>query len=108
MKRRRFLKLVSLAIGGASVRLAFPWAAAEAAVKSVAYAGLLYRAQGRGRISTSADGGATWRLHSDLGDIYSVSKLAVDRRNRLRATVAYSGRTFGLVLAPNMRSWLTT
>jgi hypothetical protein len=69
---------------------------------------VLYRAGGNGRILTSADGGVSWTLHSDLGDIYSVSRLAVDRSNRLRATVDYGTRGFVLTLGPDSRSWLTT
>jgi hypothetical protein len=107
MHRRKFLKLLTLAGAGLAINLSFPrWA--SGAVRDVSYAGALYRSDGRGGIYKSTNAGATWVLHSDLGDIYSVSKLAVDRRNRLQATVGYAGRTFDLVLAPDMRSWLTT
>jgi hypothetical protein len=107
MERRTFLKLGSFAIVAAAGRLAFPWAAA-AAGRDVSYAGSLYRAGGAGKIQTSADGGLSWVLHSDLGDMYSISKLAVDRlSNRLRLTVGYAGDTFPLVLAADKRAWLT-
>jgi hypothetical protein len=107
MQRQTFLKLASSAIVVEAGRLAFPWAAA-AASRNVSYAGLLYRAGGAGKIQTSADGGWSWVLHSDLGDMYSITDLAVDRRSsRLVLTVAYAGRKFLLVLAPDKRSWLT-
>jgi hypothetical protein len=107
MERRTFLKLASFAVVTAAGRLAFPWSAA-AAGRDVSYAGSLYRLGGAGRIQTSADGGGSWVLHSDLGDIYSITNLAVDRRSRLlRLSVGYAGHTFPLVLAPDTRSWLT-
>ena len=107
MERRTFLKLASSTIVVAAGRLAFPWVAA-AATQSVSYGGSLYRAGGGGKIEISADGGRTWTLHSDLGDMYTITNLAVDRRNtRLNLTVGYARRTFPLVLAQDKRSWLT-
>ncbi len=107
MERRTFLKLASSATVVAAGRLAFPWAAA-AASRYVSYAGSLYRAGGAGKIETSTDAGRSWVLHSDLGDMYSIKNLAVDRRStRLDLTVGYAGYTFPLVLAQDKRSWLT-
>jgi len=107
MERKTFLKLASVTAVTAAGRVAFPWAAA-AASKYVSYAGSLYRAGGAGKVETSADAGRSWLLHTDLGDMYSITNLAVDRRNtRLGMTVGYAGRTFPLVLAPDKRSWLT-
>jgi hypothetical protein len=107
MERRTFLKLAGVTVITTAGRVAFPWAAA-AAPKYVSYAGSLYRAGGAGKIQTSTDSGQTWVLHSDLGDMYSVTNLAVDRRtDRLGLTVGYAGRTFPLVLASDKRSWLT-
>jgi hypothetical protein len=108
MQRRRFLKLMSLAILAPAVRLPFPLAATAANVDCVSYGGLLYRAGGKGKILTSADRGATWTLHSDLGDIYSVSRLSVDRNDRLRGTVDYGTFSFTLSLGPDKRSWWLT
>jgi hypothetical protein len=105
MKRRTFLKLAATTTVAAGARVAFPWAAA-AATQYVSYGGLLWRAGGTGKIETSADAGRTWTLHSNLGDMYSITKLAV-RSNRLYLTVGYAGRTFPLVLAQDKRSWLT-
>jgi hypothetical protein len=105
MKRRNFLKLAASATVVTASELAFPWAAA-AATRSVSYAGSLYRAGEAGKIETSTDGGRRWKLHSDLGDMYSIRRLAVDRRNRLALTVGYDGYTFPLVLAQDQRSWL--
>ena len=105
MKRRTFLALGASATVAAAARLAFPRGAA-AANQYVSYAGSLYRAGGAGKIEISADGGQNWRLHSDLGDMYSITSL--DRRgNTLNLTVGYAGRTFPLVLAQDKRSWLT-
>ena len=106
MERRTFLKLAATATVAAASQFAIPWAAA-AASQYVSFAGSLYRAGGRGKIETSTDGGRSWTLHSDLGDMYAINRLAVDRRNRLRLTVGYAGSTFRLVLAPDKRSWLT-
>ena len=107
MQRKTFLKVAGSATVAAAGQLAFPWAAA-AGGRNVSYAGSLYRAGGAGKIETSADGGRRWTLHSDLGDMYSIKKLAVDGSNtRLGLTVGYAGRTFPLVLAPDKRSWLT-
>ena len=107
MERRTFLKFAGSATVAAAGRLAFPWAAA-AGTRYVSYAGSLYRAGGGGKIEMSTDAGRSWVLHSDLGDIYSIKDLAVDRRNtQLDLTVGYAGRTFPLVLAQDKRSWLT-
>ena len=108
MQRKGFLKLFAVAAVPPAVQLAFPWAAAAANADRVSYGGLLYRAGGNGKILTSADGGASWTLHSDLGDIYRVTRLVVDRTNSLRARVEYAARTFTLTLGPDERSWLTT
>lgn len=108
MERRTFVKLSASTTAAAAWRFAFPWAAA-AASPYVSYAGSLWRAGAAGRIETSADGGRSWSLHSDLGDIYSVTNLAVDRQSkRLGLTVGYNGYTFPLVLAQDKRSWLLT
>ena len=108
MERRTFLKVGASATVAAAWRFAFPWAAA-AGNRYVSYAGSLWRAGVAGRIETSADGGRSWALHSDLGDIYSITNLAVDRQsNRLGLTVGYTGYTFPLVLAQDKRSWLLT
>jgi hypothetical protein len=105
MQRRTFLKLAATTTVAAGARVAFPFAAV-AANQPVSYAGLLWRAGGAGKVQTSSDGGRTWTLHSDLGDIYSITNLAVDHK-RLTVSVGYAGRTFPLVLGQNKRSWLT-
>ena len=105
MQRRTFLKLAASTTLAAGARVAFPWAAA-AASGYVSYSGSLWRAGGRGKIETSTDAGRTWKLHSDLGDPNSITKLAV-AHNQLTVTVSYAGRTFPLVLAQDKRSWLT-
>jgi hypothetical protein len=107
MKRRTFVMVGASATVAAAAKLAFPWRA-SAASGYVSYAGSLYRAGGGGKIQTSADGGRTWMLHSDLGDMYSIKDIGVDRRtSTLGLTVGYAGRTFPLVLAQDKRSWLT-
>jgi hypothetical protein len=105
MNRRRFLKLSSLTVGAAAVGLTIPFASVGAASKPVTFGGLIYRTDGGGRIVTSADGGLTWALHSDLG--VKVYRLQVTRRNQLAATMKFSGRRFGLVLAPDQKRWMT-
>lgn len=106
MKRQTFLKLGASAAVAGAWRIAVPWDAA-AAIPYVSFAGALYRAGGGGKIEKSTNGGRNWKLHSDLGDMYSIKNLAVDHRN-LRVTVGFHHRTFSLVLARNKRSWLLT
>ena len=107
MERRTFLKTSFVALAAVGSRLAFPWAA-EAGAGNVSYGGLLYRAGGAGKILTSADGGKNWSLHSDLGDMYSITKLMVlGGGSRLRLTVGYADDAFALFLAPDKRAWLT-
>jgi hypothetical protein len=105
MNRRTFLKLSSLSVGAAAVGLTIPFASAGAASTVVAFNGLTYRTDGGGRIVSSADGGLTWSLHSDLG--VKVYRLQVTRRNQLKATMKFAGRKFGLVLAPDQKRWMT-
>jgi len=108
MQRRTFLKLAASTTVAATWRFAFPWAAA-AANRYVSYAGVLWRAGAAGRIETSSDSGRSWTLHSNLGDMYSIANIVLDRRSStLGLTVGYSGSTFPLVLAQDKRSWLLT
>ena len=101
MRRRTFFKFLAVASVGATARLPFLAAAASAAAtRTVSYRGQLYRSDGSGRIYLSSDAGSSWKLQRDLGRSYSVTKLVVDRNNRLNASVGFSGWTFGLVLAP--------
>ena len=108
MQRTGFLKLLAVGAVPPAVRLAFPGAAAAANADPVSYGGLLYRAGGNGKILTSADGGTSWTLQSDLGDIYRVTRLVVDRTKSLCARVEYGSRTFTLTLGSDKKSWLTT
>jgi hypothetical protein len=105
MQRQTFLKLAASTTFAAGARLAFPWAAG-AATRPVFFGGLLWRANGRGRIQTSADTGLTWKQHSHFGNMYSIRSLAVVKR-RLHLSVGYAGRSFTLVLARDKRSWRT-
>lgn len=107
MQRRTFLKLAASTSIAAGARVAFPFAAA-AAPGYVLFAGALYRpGSARGTIETSTDSGKTWKLHSNLGNMFTVTKLAVSH-TQLVATVGYAGRTFTLVLAPDKRAWLSS
>lgn len=108
MRRRTFLKLIGLASVGAMARLPFLAAAVAAATKSVSYSGRLYRSDGTGKVYVSSNGGTSWAQQTDLGRSYSVTKLAVDRKNHLNATVGFGGWSFGLVLAPDLKAWRTT
>jgi hypothetical protein len=108
MNRQAFLKLGASATVAAAWRLAFPWDAVAAA-RYASFAGALYRSGGGGKIEKSTNSGRSWKLHSDLGDMYSIKQFTVDRHNgRLHLTVGYGHRTFPLVLARDRRSWLLT
>ena len=107
MQRRTFLKLAASTTVAAGARVAFPWAVA-AAPGYVSFGEAFYRpGAAAGTIETSTDSGKTWKLHSNLGSIFTVPKLAVSH-NQLVATVGYAGRTFTLVLAPDKRAWLSS
>ena len=108
MRRRRFLKLVGLTSLAAVIRVPFDAPIAAAPLRVVAYEGRHYRGDAAGYIYVSSDGGYTWTVHTNLGPMFSIDRLAVDRRSRLRAIVGYSGRSFDLQLAANRRSWLST
>ena len=69
--------------------------------------GTVYRGDRRGKIYASRDQGATWALHTALGGGYAVNRLGIDRNGRVTAIVAFRGRRFGLVLAPDGTRWLT-
>ena len=107
MQRRGFLKLLGLATLGVVVRVPFAALTAGAATRTVSAGGLGYRTDGMGRVFVSRDAGRSWDLHSDLGPSYSITRLEVDKGGRLLSTVDYRGRSFGLVLGANRRSWLT-
>jgi hypothetical protein len=110
MHRRSFLKLGAALSVGAVMPLGFDWeavAAAAAAARTVSAGGRLYKFSGR-RVYVSRTRGKTWALHSDLGPNCPVRRLTVDRRGRLHASVGYRRWSFGLVLAPDRRTWLTT
>jgi hypothetical protein len=107
MNRRKFLQLLCLASTAVAARFPFPWESVSAASKVVSYGGRLYRSDGSGRVYVSADNGRTWGVQTNLGSSNSISRLAVDKSNHLRATVGFSGWTFGLVLGPDSTAWLT-
>ena len=108
MDRRRFLKALGFALIAATARVPFlASVAAAGSTKPVSYGGRLYRTDGSGKVYVSTNGGSIWMLQTDLGGRCSVSKLTVDRRNRLNASVGFGGWTFGLVLAPDLKSWRT-
>jgi hypothetical protein len=113
MRRRSFLKLIGLT--SVWVALAGPNAVLGAATSSAGSGSggvgttsgsLRYKADG-GTILVSSDNGRTWTLHTNLGSMYRVDKLAAGKSGAVEATVAYAGRAFGLRLAPNLQSWLT-
>jgi photosystem II stability/assembly factor-like uncharacterized protein len=108
MDRRDFLRLASFATTAAVVRVPFWAGTAAAATKPVSANGLLYKTDGTGKIFVSATNGKTWTLQTNLGSMYAVSALAVDKAGRLLATVVFKGRSFGLKLATDKRSWMTT
>jgi hypothetical protein len=107
MHRRSFLQLMAALSVGVAKPATFDWAAVAAAARTVSAGGRRYRSKG-GRVFVSHDLGRTWALHSDLGPSCPVHRLVVDRHGRLHATVGFRRWSFGLLLAPDQRSWLTT
>ena len=107
MRRRRFLKLVGLSSLGAMLQVSLGSGSALGASRVASLNGRLYRGDGRGRIFVSQTNGASWELHTYLGPRYRVTRMAIDGRSRVRATIAYGGRSFRLVLAPDAQRWLT-
>jgi ribosomal protein S18 acetylase RimI-like enzyme len=89
MQRSAFLKLAATTTFAAGTRLAFPWAAA-AANRPVRFRGALYRAGGKGRIQTSVNGGRSWKLHSNIGGMYSIKRLTVHNGRPGQAVVAHA------------------
>ena len=106
MDRRRFLKLAGLASAGALLQVSILGGSARTAA-AASRSGKLYRGDRRGKIHVSADGGASWRLHTNLGPSYSVNRMAKDRRGAVGASVGYRGREFRLALDADERSWRT-
>jgi hypothetical protein len=107
MDRRRFLKLAGLATAGAFVQLSFMGGSARTTLAASSPGGKLYRGDSRGKIHVSADGGANWKLHTNLGPNYSVDRMVKDHRGRVGAAVGYRGRQFKLKLAADEKSWHT-
>jgi hypothetical protein len=107
MDRRRFLKLLGWSSMAATLRLPFADAIASAAPKTVSFGGRLYRSDGTGKVYVSSNGGSSWAQQTDFGRSLSVTKLAVDRSNRLNASLAFGAWSFGLALAPDLKAWRT-
>jgi hypothetical protein len=106
MDRRRFLKVTGLAVVGAGLAQMsilpsrYKVVAASAGAKQ-------YRGDRQGRIYVSVDGGTTWRLHTSFGSQYSIDRLETDSAGRVRTTIGFHRRQFGLVLGADERSWRT-
>ena len=107
MERRRFLKLTSLAALGAALISPLDVLPASGATRLATLNGVAYRGDRRGRIFSSTNGGATWKLHATFGPRYSVKNLVVDRSGGIRATLVFRRRSFVLVLSPDQQRWLT-
>jgi photosystem II stability/assembly factor-like uncharacterized protein len=106
MDRRSFLKWGSLATVALVAQMPFPWSTVAAPANGVLFGTARYRTGGQGKILVSTDGGSTWKQHSNLGDMYTVSGLTV-RANQLRLTAGFGNKSFGLTLAPDDQRWLT-
>jgi hypothetical protein len=110
LPRRRFLKGLGVAGLAAVLRLPFGAsgvAAAAGTTSTVTVNGVTYRVNGTGKVLQSRDGGATWKVQSDLGSIYSISTIKKDSAGRVRIDVGYSGSKFGLVLDADGIRWRT-
>jgi hypothetical protein len=110
MKRRSFLKLIGLAtVWASSLGASGVAASAQSPTRSAsalaAATSARFKADG-GRVYISSDNGKSWTLHTYLGPEYAIQRVATNGSG-VRLTVGYLGRSFGLVLASNQRSWLT-
>jgi hypothetical protein len=107
MNRREFLKL-----GGAlSAMLVLPLGSLGkevASLATIALQGLTYRGTLDGKVYVSANGGKTWKLHTDFGPAFTIFSLTLVPRNRIYARIGFAGKSFGLVLSPAEHVWRTT
>ena len=114
MRRRTFLKLVGLTsvaavLSGSALASAASTSGAtgsHSAVRRTGPSSLSYRGR-NGRIFVSANGGRSWKHHTNLGPDYRVSRVDTNGSGGATATIGYAGRSFALALSPNLRSWLT-
>jgi hypothetical protein len=112
MRRRSFLKLIGwtsawAALAGPSAVSAATTAAAQTGSATVnTPSRVRYKAEG-GRIYVSSNNGGTWTMHTNLGSMYRVDGIGVDKTGTVQATVDYAGRPFTLRLTPDLRWWLT-
>jgi hypothetical protein len=121
MRRRSFLKLIGLvtvwasSIGANAVsaasRISTRGPAPTAGriptggAAGLSSSGLRYRADGA-RVFVSSNDGTSWARHTYLGPDLTIRRLVTDASG-VHLTVGYRGRTFGLTLGSDQRSWLT-
>ena len=104
MNRRDFLKLGGLA--SLSLFLSFkPLEKLSSLPVEMAAQGKVYRSTSDGKIFISADGGKTWRLHTNLGSMYSIQRFFTDSSNQVKAQVGYENHSFQLTLHKNGKLW---
>ncbi len=107
MNRRDFIKLGGLA--SLSLFLSFnPLEKLAALPVEMAAQGKVYRGTSDGKILISEDGRKTWRLHTNLGSMYSIQKFFTDPNNQVKAQVGYQKYTFQLKLSKNGKLWNTS
>ncbi len=104
MNRRDFLKLGGLA--SLSLFLSFkPLEQLSSLPAEMAAQGKVFRGTSDGKIFISEDGRMTWRLHTNLGSMYSIQKFFNDSSNQVKAQVGYQNHSFQLTLHKNGKLW---
>ncbi len=106
MNRREFIKLGGVGfltllsgMGGMEMVTHLP--------VEVAAQGKVFRGTHDGKIYVSENGGNNWRLHTNLGRDYAVTRFSVGANNQVQAQVSYQKYTFHLVLSRNGKFWNT-
>ncbi len=106
MKRREFLKVVSLFSVSAYIASGPLGKVADLPLEAIS-GGKIYRGTLGGEIHTSGDGGKTWQLHTSFGPACPIVNIYTAKNGQVHADVAFKPNTFHLVLAQDATKWLT-
>lgn len=106
MNRRDFLKIFGVTFGMLTL-MQSPKLVKQMASEPQGQAGAkLYRGTQNGKIFKSENKGRTWKLHTNLGDQYTVMGFSDRQDGKITAHVSYQLRDFDLQLSQDERFWL--